>query len=162
MVVLDHGHVIETHAVVCSASVLHSHLVKYTKSRCCLACVEELGLSAGEFLDVFCCFGSYTAHPLEDIQRETLSAKQGRVGGLDLEDHVTLLHCISVLEVGCENHAVLEAVVYHLDDLKTGNDSILFCCHGGNGVHCCWDDGLGSDVARIDVLFNSEIEKFVD
>ena len=54
VIVLDHGHVVQTHSVVGSASVLYCNLVEDPESRCCLAGVKKLCVSTCKLLDISC------------------------------------------------------------------------------------------------------------
>ena len=86
----------------------------------------------------------------------------GRVGGLYLEDHISLLYEISVFEIRSEHYIVLETVIYHLHNLESGNHALLLCRHGGDSVHRLGYDGFCGDVTCVDVFFYAQIEQFGD
>ena len=142
--------------------MLNSHLIQYTQAGSGFTRVEQLGVCRVKLTNILCRLGCDTAHTLEDIQRETLATQQRRIRCLHLEDHITLLYCVTILEVGRKDDVLLETLIDHTHNIQTRDYALLLGSHGGNGIHRCGDNRFGCNITCVDILLNTQIEEFGD
>ena len=115
--------------------MLYCKFVKNPHSRSCFAGVKKFCSGALQFTNILRSLSSYTAHSLENIQRETFTLKKGRIACLDLKNNISLYDCVTVIEIWSEHHILLKPVINLFNYFKTGNYSVLLCRHCGYGVH---------------------------
>ena len=152
VVVLDHGHIVQAHAVVGAAPVLYGHLVCHPHAWSSLACIQQTGMGSLQLRDIPGCLSGYARHPLEKVQGRTLSLQQGRITALHLQKHITFAHLVPVMHHRGEHYVLLKTSEHLLNHRKSGNHPVCLGRHRGHSRRRFGNNRVRGNVPRSDIF----------
>ncbi|CQB89808.1 Uncharacterised protein [Chlamydia trachomatis] len=73
MIILNHRHIIETHTVIGTTSMLHRHLICQPMTRRRLTSIEQSRLRAGDEIHHLSGSSSNATHSLEEVEHQSFT-----------------------------------------------------------------------------------------
>ena len=159
VVVLDHHHVEERHAVVHPAAHAHGVLIEHAVAGQRFARIEDGCLGGGDGGGEHARYRGDARHPLEEVEGDALCCQQGRSRPANFRDDLAWHDLLSIGDVGNEVDGRVDAVEDGSGHRQPGDDAARFGGDAAMQHHVCVQCCVASRVTRPDVLGNGEFDE---
>ena len=152
VVVLHHGPVVKSHAVVGAAAVGHGGFFQKAVAGRRFAGVQNAGAGVGDGLYVFPGEGSHTGKALDEVQGRALRTQNGPGGPFNEHDYGAGRHGFPVVQVYFHLQAGVHLAEYFRRHVDAGQNAFLAGRQDGPGRQVFGNEISGGYVARAEVF----------
>jgi hypothetical protein len=159
VVVLGHGVVVETHAVIRGPTVFDGGFFEQTPSWSGFAGIPDLDRVRFDGLDVAARLCGDAAEALEEIQGGALGGEQAARASGGFEQDAALLEGLTVADEDFDLDIGIDLVKNGLHDFHARDDSGLAGHNLRAGARLCRDEVFGGHVTRADVFGDGGVDE---